>query len=135
MVLHAQPVRASPRLSSEFTLAMASSLGFGSLVCYKIRAINARFPYVSVLLDLNCSIRKLADSFCKKHAVTPTLACRGLPLFVSIRFQVLFQRPHRATFHLSLTVLVHYRLPEVFSLGSIVLPASSDALCRRSTRE
>ena len=28
----------------------------------------------------------------------------------------LFHRPHRATFHLSLTVLVHYRSLEVFSL-------------------
>ena len=34
-----------------------------------------------------------------------------LPLFVSKRFQVLFHSPHRGAFHLSLTVLVHYRLP------------------------
>ena len=33
----------------------------------------------------------------------------GLPLFVSKWFQVLFHRPQRAAFHLSLTVLVHYR--------------------------
>ena len=39
-----------------------------------------------------------------------------LPLFVSIWFQVLFHRPHRAAFHLSLTVLVHYRSPRVLSL-------------------
>ena len=32
-----------------------------------------------------------------------------LPLFVSIRFQVLFHSPRRGAFHLSLTVLVHYR--------------------------
>ena len=38
----------------------------------------------------------------------------GLPLFVSIRFQGLFHPPVRGAFHLSLTVLVHYR-----SLGSI----------------
>ena len=31
-------------------------------------------------------------------------------------FQVLFQRPHRPAFHLSLTVLVHYRSSKVFSL-------------------
>ena len=32
-----------------------------------------------------------------------------LPLLVNIRFQVLFHSPSRSSFHLSLTVLVHYR--------------------------
>ncbi len=40
-----------------------------------------------------------------------------LRLFVSIRFQVLFHSPRRGSFHLSLTVLVLYRLTNVFSLG------------------
>ncbi len=31
----------------------------------------------------------------------------------------LFHSPHRGTFHLSLTVLVHYRSTGVFSLGSV----------------
>ena len=34
--------------------------------------------------------------------------CNLLPL-VSVRFQGLFHSPHRGAFHLSLTVLVHYR--------------------------
>ena len=34
-----------------------------------------------------------------------------LPLLVNKRFQVLFHSPNRGTFHLSLTVLVRYRLP------------------------
>ena len=38
----------------------------------------------------------------------------ALPLLVGTRFQVLFHSPRRGSFHLSLTVLVHYR-----SLGSI----------------
>src|SRR5436189_1549022 len=33
----------------------------------------------------------------------------ALRLLVSMRFQVLFHSPHRGSFHLSLTVLVHYR--------------------------
>ena len=43
---------------------------------------------------------------------------------VSVRFQVLFHSPHRGSFHLSLTVLVHYRSSRVFSLGqwSALLP-------------
>ena len=46
----------------------------------------------------------------------PGIAPTGiaLPLLVGIRFQVLFHSPRRGSFHLSLTVLVHYR-----SLGSI----------------
>ena len=46
----------------------------------------------------------------------PGIAPTGiaLPLLVGIRFQVLFHSPHRGAFHLSLTVLVHYR-----SLASI----------------
>jgi hypothetical protein len=41
----------------------------------------------------------------------------ALRLLVSLRFQVLFHSPHWGAFHLSLTVLVHYRSPNVFSLG------------------
>ncbi len=43
---------------------------------------------------------------------------------VGIWFQVLFHSPRRGSFHLSLTVLVRYRSPEVFSLGrwSSLLP-------------
>ncbi len=32
-----------------------------------------------------------------------------LPLIVDLRFHILFHSPHRGAFHLSLTVLVHYR--------------------------
>jgi hypothetical protein len=48
-----------------------------------------------------------------------TLPRRAIVLrpVVSIRFQVLFHSPYRGSFHLSFTVLVHYRLPNVFSLG------------------
>ena len=48
----------------------------------------------------------------QRHAVT-----RRLRPLVSIRFQVLFHSPHWGSFHLSLTVLVRYRSPRVFSLG------------------
>ena len=49
----------------------------------------------------------------------------GLQLFVSIWFQILFHLPHRDTFNLSLTVLVHYRSLRIFSLGAIVAPDSN----------
>src|SRR3989337_1855204 len=40
-------------------------------------------------------------------------SCDGiaLPPLVGKRFQVLFHSPHRGSFRLSLTVLVHYRSP------------------------
>jgi hypothetical protein len=41
----------------------------------------------------------------------------ALLLLVSTRFQVLFHSGHPGSFHLSLTVLVHYRSLRVFSLG------------------
>ena len=43
--------------------------------------------------------------------------CEGLLLFVGAWFQLLFHSPNRGSFHLSLTVLVHYRSSKVFSLG------------------
>ena len=47
----------------------------------------------------------------------PSAGGIALRLLVSARFQVLFHSPHWGTFHLSLTVLVHYRSLRVFSLG------------------
>ena len=41
----------------------------------------------------------------------------ALRLVVSKRFQVLFHSPRRGSFHLSLTVLVHYRSPVYLALG------------------
>ena len=50
---------------------------------------------------------------------------------VSIRFQILFHSPRRGSFHLSLTVLLPYRSPAVFSLGawSPPLPAGFRVSC------
>ena len=45
-----------------------------------------------------------------RPAISPSTACK---LTVSGSFH----SPHRGTFHLSLAVLVHYRSPNVFSLG------------------
>ena len=123
-------VRASTRCYPRFTLAMGSSPGFGPNPCDSVRAGSPR-PYYALF--------RLA--FATAPGVTPlTLPQRltrwvilqkargqatawaspggnALPLFVGIRFQVLFHSGHPGSFHLSLTVLVHYRSPRVFSLG------------------
>ena len=58
-----------------------------------------------------------------------------LLLFVSIRFQVLFHSPNRGTFHLSLTVLVHYRSQKVFSLTRWFWQVPTEFLLDRGTQE
>jgi len=58
-----------------------------------------------------------------------------LPLFVGIAFQVLFHRPLRPAFHLSLTVLVHYRSGDVFSLSGLGPLASPGAVVPRGTQD
>src|SRR5687767_11060651 len=55
-------------------------------------------------------IQKERSQACSRRSI-------ALERLVSRRFQVLFHSPNRGTFHLSLTVLVHYRSPNVFSLG------------------
>src|SRR3972149_5149255 len=52
-----------------------------------------------------------------------------------MRFQILFPSPQRGSFHLSLTVLVHYRLPRVFSLGGWSPQLPAGFLVPRGTQE
>ena len=54
---------------------------------------------------------------------------KGLPLLVGIRFQVLLHSPNRGSFHLSLTVLVHYRSSGSIYPWKMVLP-DSDGISR-----
>ena len=77
-------------------------------------------------------MKSLVGSFCKKHAVTPPDAM--LRLFVGTWFQILFHSPRRGSFHLSLTVLVHYRSKEVFSLGRWSSQIPTRFLVSRGTR-
>ena len=122
-VLHNLWVRSSLRLSTEFNLAMVRSPGFGSCPCDEcitsVTLINkrGRKRYTNGLLTLAFTLHALQRRLCKPHRTnslahssigTPSPLTR-LRLFVSIWFQVLFHLPQRDAFHLSLTVLVHYR--------------------------
>ena len=97
------------------------------LIPATIRPIQTRFRY-----GFGCNFLNLAteiNSQAHSQRGTPSgIAPRtglllstdtplALRLLVSLRFQVLFHSPNRGTFHLSLTVLVHYRSSSVFSLG------------------
>ena len=107
---------------------MGSSPGFGSTACdwaaYAARPLRTRFRCGSGCHSLNLA----TDSNSQGHSSRGTPSGRfrrgcprdgrcALRLLVSVWFQVLFHSPRRGTFHLSLTVLVHYRSPKVFSLG------------------
>ncbi len=63
--------------------------------------------------------QRVTRRFILQKARGQTLPRRAivLPQLVGTRFQVLFHSPLRGAFHLSLTVLVHYRSQRVFSLG------------------
>jgi hypothetical protein len=65
-------------------------------------------------MELSGTKRKLAGSFFNRHAIIPL---RGLSRIVRKQFQVLFHWVSHPSFHLSLTVLVHYRSLILFSLG------------------
>ena len=127
---------------------MGSSPGFVSnpsdcwqpLGCH--RPIQTRFRCGSGCLSLNLAteINSLAHSpkGTPSGRTTPWSRTSALRPVVSTRFQVLFHSPHRGSFHLSFTVLVHYRLSNVFSLGrwASLLPTglACPAVLRRFTR-
>ena len=127
-------MRASTRYYARFTLAMGSSPGFVSHPCdwggalrHRARPVQTRFRCASGC----CSLRLATQMNSQTHSPkgTPSgLTARwplagphrpaiALRLLVSVRFQVLFHSARSRPFHLSLTVLVHYRLSSVFSLG------------------
>ena len=75
-------------------------------------AFNARFHYGSVLVALNLQ-HTATRRIIKQKARSHTFPLRDIVLLplVSVRFQILFHSPNRGSFHLSLALLVHYRLP------------------------
>ena len=110
---------------------MGSSPGFVSNPCDSTpngaRPIKTRFRYGFGCHSLNLATKinsqahspkgtpsgiaaRFQLSLVHRPAISPSTACR---LTVSGSFN----SPNRGTFHLSLTVLVHYRSPSVFSLG------------------
>ena len=83
------------------------------------RPIQTRFRFGFGCDSLNLATQSNSPDHSPKGTPSGILSklSIALRLFVSIRFQVLFHSPNRGSFHLSLTVLVHYRSPRVFSLG------------------
>ncbi len=121
--------RASTDFHIRFTLAMDSSRGFGSHHRHS-RPVQTRFPCGSPsLATVNLSLTlarerggrdddALAGSFYKRHAISPKSLVGQWPLTAG-EYVVSgsLSSPLRGAFHLSLTVLVHYRSLKVLSLG------------------
>ena len=100
-----QRVRASTMCYHSFTLPMGSSLGFASTTTNLFALFRLAFatdPYLKYLTLLETVTRRLIMQKARRHP-------KGLRPLVSVWFQVLFHSFIQGSFHLSLTVLVHYR--------------------------
>ena len=105
---------------------MARSPGFGSTKDY-FRPVQTWFPcgWHSSCLTLHPFVTRRFILQKARHHLSALTSCRHtVSESLSLRF--------RGSFHLSLTVLVHYRSPVVFSLGgwSRLLPTGFLVSCR-----
>jgi hypothetical protein len=100
-----QPVRASTVCYHSFTLPMGRSHGFASTTTNYGALFRLAFATAAALnaLTLLATVtRRLIMQKARRHP-------KGLRPLVSVWFQVLFHSLIQGSFHLSLTVLVHYR--------------------------
>ena len=105
--LHARVPRASPcpRVDHRVSGRMPAT-------CRPFGLAFAPAPAVPALTSRRTSTRWLILQKARRHRRKDLLRPAG-----SARFQALFHSPRRGAFHRSLTVLVPYRSPAVFSLG------------------
>ncbi len=102
------PVRSSTGSYTRFNLPMDRSLSFGSAATDYIALLRLAFasaPPLGLTSPVTTT-RRLIMQKAVRHPCPKTI---GLRMIVGKRFQVLFHSPHWGSFHLSLTVLVHYR--------------------------
>ena len=105
------PVQSSISCYRNFNLLMGRSLGFASTPTDYGALLRLAFASAADLKSLTLPVkvtRRIIMQKARRHSTKP------LRPLVSERVQGLFHSSIRSTFHLSLTVLVHYR-----SLGSI----------------
>ena len=117
LVLQHEWVRTSTDFHIRFTLAMDSSRGFGSThrhLCSRTRPLQTRFPCGSPALAL---VTLATMTYSPDHSTKGTPSTLALPTkgrewpLTAGEYAVsgTLSSPSRGTFHLSLTVLVHYR--------------------------
>ena len=101
-----QPVRASTVCYHSFTLPMGRSHGFASTTANYIALFRLAFAtaaHLKCLTLLTTVTRRLIMQKARRHTI------KVLRPLVGVWFQVLFHSLIQGSFHLSLTVLVHYR--------------------------
>ena len=94
---------------------MGRSPGFGSLYCYYVARLRLAFAAASGLLALN--LAAVHNSLVRSTKSTRPPVYSRAATACKHRVSGSVSLPFRGSFHLSLTVLVHYRSPRVFSLG------------------
>ncbi len=100
-----QRVRSSTLCYHSFNLLMGRSLGFASTTTNYFALFRLAFatdPRLNRLTSLATVTRRLIMQKARRHP-------KGLRPLVSVWFQDLFHSVIHGSFHLSLTVLVHYR--------------------------
>ena len=105
------PVQSSISCYRNFNLLKGRSLGFASTPTDYGALLRLAFASAADLKSLTLPVKVTRRIIMQKARCHST---KELQPLVSERFQDLFHSAIRSTFHLSLTVLVHYR-----SLGSI----------------
>ena len=104
-----------------FNLPMASSPGFGSTSCHLAPcsdSLSLRLHLIGLTLPHNVTRRLILQEACGHTRSVPRRAIdRGAPTVCKQVVSSSISLPSRGAFHLSLTVLVHYRSSAVFSLG------------------
>ena len=110
--LHARVPRASPCPRVDHPVS-----GRLPATCRPFGLAFAPAPAVPALTSRRTTTRWLVLQKARRHR-----GCARLRPAGSARFQALFHSPRRGAFHRSLTVLVPYRSPAVFSLGSWSTP-------------
>ena len=106
-------VRSSIPCYRNFNLVMGRSLGFASasddLTPFS-DSLSLRLRHSCNLTSPTTATRRIIMQKARRHII---MMLRPL---VGVRFQNLFHSSKRGSFHLSLTVLVHYRSLDIFSL-------------------
>ena len=112
MPFQRQLVRTSTQFYLCFILVMDSSLGFGSTAYNLVALLTLAFamtPPQKGLALLHTVTRRIIKQKVRRH--TFPLAGHSASTACKRTVSGTFNSPSRSTFHLSLTVLVHYRSP------------------------
>ena len=102
-----QRVRASTEYYHSFTLPMGRSHGFASTTANWIALFRLAFASAPNVLFL--TLQRTSNSLAHYAKGTPSLHLNGAPTACRHTVSGSISLPSRGTFHLSLTVLVHYR--------------------------